>query len=138
MIEVLWKTKTGVFNLCLTAAIQFHNILHVFRTGRGTRTASLEANLIQQLMEMRYELLYKIFLDLHKSYDTLYHDRYLNILAANGVGPWSLRLLWCYYFSKAMAAQISRLKNPHTSLHTYAKNVPEATRKKIYTAVNGQ
>ena len=42
------------------------------------------------------------------------------------------------YFSKAMAAQISRLKNPHTSLHTYAKNVPEATRKKIYTAVNGQ
>ena len=42
------------------------------------------------------------------------------------------------YFSKAMAAQISRLKNPHTSLHTYAKNVPEATRKKIYTASNGQ
>ena len=42
------------------------------------------------------------------------------------------------HFSKAMAAQISRLKNPHTSLHTYAKNVPEATRKKIYTASNGQ
>ena len=42
------------------------------------------------------------------------------------------------YFSKAMAAQISRVKNPHTSLHTYAKNVPEATRKKIYKAANGQ
>ena len=42
------------------------------------------------------------------------------------------------HFSKAMAAQISRLKNPHTSLHTYAKNVPEATRKKIYKAANGQ
>ena len=42
------------------------------------------------------------------------------------------------YFSKAMAAQISRLKNPHTSLHTYAKNVQEATRKKIYMASNGQ
>ena len=48
-----------------------------------------------------------------------------------------LMYLSCY-FSKAMAAQISRLKNPHTSLHTYAKNVPEATRKKIYTAANGQ
>ena len=42
------------------------------------------------------------------------------------------------HFSKAMADQISRLKNPHTSLHTYAKTVPEATRKEIYTAVNGQ
>ena len=41
------------------------------------------------------------------------------------------------HFSKAMAAQISRLKNPHTSLHTYAKNVPEATWKKIYKAANG-
>ena len=42
------------------------------------------------------------------------------------------------HLSKAMAAQISRVKNPHTSLHTYAKNVPEATRKKIYKAANGQ
>ena len=63
----------------------------------------------------------------------------------NEVGKQYLKIsvLYCVpvrktYFSKAMAAQISRLKNPHTSLHTYAKNVPEATRKKIYTTANGQ
>ena len=28
--------------------------------------------------------------------------------------------------------------NPHTSVHTYEKKVPEATRKKIYMASNGQ
>ena len=35
-------------------------------------------------------------------------------------------------------AQISQGKKPHTSLHTYAKKVPEATRKKIYMASNDQ
>ena len=58
-------------------------------------------------------------------------------LIDTGMDKWTV-IIKPIYFSKAMAAQISRLKNPHTSLHTYTKNVPEATRKKIYTAVNGQ
>ena len=42
------------------------------------------------------------------------------------------------YFSKAMAAHVSRPKKP-TYKPTYVrKNVPEATRKKIYMASNGQ
>ena len=65
--------------------------------------------------------------------NTLYQYHGFQIMRANIYGEFEP-----IYFSKAMAAQISRQKKPHTSLHIYAKNVPEATRKKIYMASNGQ
>ena len=43
--------------------------------------ASLEAKLLQQLMEMREEVLYEIFLDLHKAYEDLDRGRCLEIIA---------------------------------------------------------
>ena len=66
--------------------------------GRGTGTASLEANLPQDLMAMSYEVLYEILLYLHKAYDALDHDYCLKTLAAHGVSPWSLLLLWRYWY----------------------------------------
>ena len=38
-----------ILNFRLTASITFHDFLHGFQAGRGTGTATLEANLIQQL-----------------------------------------------------------------------------------------
>ena len=76
----MWITK-----LRLTAEIQFHNTLYGFPTGRGTRNASFEAKLIQQLMTMREEVLYDIFLDIHKAYCSLYRDLCLDIFASYGV-----------------------------------------------------
>ena len=52
-----------------TADIQFHDTLHGFLTGRSTGNAYLKAKKIHQLMDMREEALYDIFLDPHKSYD---------------------------------------------------------------------
>ena len=43
-----------------------------------------------------------------------------------------------YDLENATVRSYQSTKNPHTSLHTYAKNVPEATQKKIYMAPNGQ
>ena len=43
----LIEDRDGILNRRLTAKIQFHNIFHGFRTGKGTGTASLEANLLQ-------------------------------------------------------------------------------------------
>ena len=42
---------------------------------------------------MREDILYMIFLDLHKSYDALYRDRCLDILEGCKVGPWASRIL---------------------------------------------
>ena len=42
-----------VINHRIRAAITYNGFLHGFWVGRGTVTASLEANLLQQLIEMR-------------------------------------------------------------------------------------
>ena len=63
-----------ILNHQLTASITFHNVLHGFQVGRGTGTASLEAKLLTAMSE---EVLYVIFLDLHKAYEALDRDIYL-------------------------------------------------------------
>ena len=69
-----------MLNRRFTASITYHNFLHGFRVGRGTGTATLEAKLLQQIAALREEVLYVIFLDLHKAYDVLDRSRCLIIL----------------------------------------------------------
>ena len=52
LVEAVWKVVTVVLNFYLTTSIAFHNVLHGFQAFLGTRTASLEAKLIQQLTSM--------------------------------------------------------------------------------------
>ena len=75
LVEVMWKVVAAILNLRLTASITFHNLLHGFWAGRGTGTANLEAKLLQQLADLMEEVLYMIFLDLHKAYDALDRSR---------------------------------------------------------------
>ena len=44
-------------------SVRYHVSLHEFREERGTRTVSFKAKLIQNLTEMREEILFKVFLD---------------------------------------------------------------------------
>ena len=53
LMDVLWKTMTGILNLHLSMAIQFHDKLHVFCIDRGIGTAPLDAELLQKLTVMR-------------------------------------------------------------------------------------
>ena len=57
IVGFLCKTVTWMLNYFLMAEVQFHNTLHGLHTGRVTRTAPLEAKLLQQLMFMREEVL---------------------------------------------------------------------------------
>ena len=72
----------GILNCRLMAEIQFHDTLHGLSTGRGTRTTSLEAKLLKHIMSMREEVLYDIFLYIHKGYDAPDCGCCLGILAA--------------------------------------------------------
>ena len=54
---------------------------------------------------MREEVLYVIFLDLHKVYDALDRSRCLEILEGYSVGPRSCRLLWMYWRRLSMVAK---------------------------------
>ena len=78
-------------------AIKLHDVLHGFREGRGTGTATLEAKLLQQLAVMREEALYVIFFDLTKAYDALDRSRTLEILKGYGVRDRVRRLLATYW-----------------------------------------
>ena len=54
---------------------------------------------------MREEVLYEIFLDIHKAYGNLDPDLYLNTLVVYAVGPWSLCLLRHYWARLMMVAR---------------------------------
>ena len=105
LMEVMWKVVTEVLNRRLTASITFHDFLHRFWDGRGTGTSTLESKLLHQLAALREEVLYVIFLDLHKAYDALERSRCLEILEGCGVGPRSRRLLWAYWRRLTMVAR---------------------------------
>ena len=80
LVEVTWKVVAVILHRRLTAGIKLHDALHRFREGRSTGTATLEAKLLQQLADMREEVLFVIFLDLTKAYDALDRSRSLEIL----------------------------------------------------------
>ena len=54
--------------------------MHRLRYWRGTGTATLEAKLLQQIEGLWQEVLYDIFVDIHKSYVALDWGSALEIL----------------------------------------------------------
>ena len=90
---VLWKMVTVILNHRLGTDITFQGVLHGFCTSRVMGANYLEAYLLQYLDSMREEVLYKIFLDLYKSYDDLDRFRFLDIIVVYSMGPRYIRLL---------------------------------------------
>ena len=71
IVEVTWKVCTAVANCRLKWGVVLHKDLHRFRVGHGTGTATLEANLAQQVAGIAHKPLFQVFLDIHKAYDSL-------------------------------------------------------------------
>ena len=69
---------------------------------------TLEAKLIQQIAALREEVMYVIFLDLHKAYDALGRSRCLEILEGYGMGPQTRRLLLTYWRQLKIVARAGR------------------------------
>ena len=74
LVEVLWKNAMGLLKRCFTSDIYFHAVIHGFRAGHRMVTTTLEDKLLQQLTNTMEAVLYVIFLDLQKEYDTLDRD----------------------------------------------------------------
>ena len=60
-----------VINFRLKRSLNLHDALHEFREGRGTRTATLEENLVHEFAGLVHEPLFQVFLDVQKVYDSL-------------------------------------------------------------------
>ena len=66
IVEMLWKAVAVILDRLFTNSITYHDSLHGFRAGRGTRTATLEVKLLQHVLAMREAVLHTIFLYLQK------------------------------------------------------------------------
>ena len=95
---------SGILVYRRTSVILYYDTLHGFRAGQGTGTASLKAKMLHQLESIREEVIYDIFLDLHKAYGSLDRERCLDILLGYVVGPRSLHLFHWYSGHLVMVA----------------------------------
>ena len=76
---------TVVVNCCLKIIAVFYDALHGFREGWGTRTATLEANLEQQLARLAHETFSHFFMYVRKAHELLDRGRCLKILRVCGM-----------------------------------------------------
>ena len=97
-----------ILNLRLTASIAYHDFLNGFWAGRVTGTAILKAKLLQQLAALVEDVLYVIFMDLHKAYEALDRSRCLEILEVYGLGTQYCRILRTYWVRMRMVAKAGR------------------------------
>ena len=91
--ETLWKIVSHIINIREQEGIVFHKWIHGFRGKRGTATAILELNMASTLARNLQDPLYTVFLDLKKSYDSVYRQRLINFLRKYGFGPNTLSIL---------------------------------------------
>ena len=72
LVEVVWKAVELILNCPFPPSITYHDSLHGFRSVCSTGTSTLEVKMIQKVATMREVVPHAIFLDLHKSYNSLY------------------------------------------------------------------
>ena len=92
-------------NFRIGAAVDFYDMLHGFRSGRGTGTPSLESNLLHQITIIREEVLCEVFLDLRKAYRSLERERRMEIPVGYSIRPRTERLLHLDWDHLQMVAQ---------------------------------
>ena len=61
IIKVAWKICAAVVNFWLKRKFVLHDALHGFRVVQGTGTATLEANLDQQLVGISHKPVFRVF-----------------------------------------------------------------------------
>ena len=80
LVEVVWKVCAAVVNCRKNQIVTLHDALRGFRAGRGMGTVTLEAKLAHQLAGISYKLLFQVFLDVQKAYNSLHRGRCMEIL----------------------------------------------------------
>ena len=94
IVAVLWKALSGEINMRIGVEVQFRDVLHGFWSGRGTGTTSLESKLLHQLTAIMDEVLYEVFLGLHKANDALDRESCMDFLIEYEVGPCTESIPW--------------------------------------------
>ena len=73
--------------------LQFHYMLNGFQVGWVMGTTSLKSKLLHKLTATRNYVLYKVFIDLCRSYDALDRERFMEVLMEYVAGLCMERML---------------------------------------------
>ena len=84
---MLCKLIAIIIDRRLADSINFHEIMHGFKYHREKGKATLEDKILQYISGLHHEVLYEIFLYIHKAHDSLDQGNALKILEGYGVGP---------------------------------------------------
>ena len=109
LVKVIRKVCASIINNTLWDTTTLHDALHGFRKGRGTRTATMEAKMAQQLARLCHEPLFHVLLDVRKSYDSLDTGRYMEILRGYQPRPTLQRLLQWYWDEQAVVSKAGKI-----------------------------
>ena len=55
LLETLWEVVETLIDTSVRASLQFHDVIHIFRSGRGTGTAIMELKLAQELSSVDHD-----------------------------------------------------------------------------------
>ena len=97
----------------LRASVLLHDVLHGFRAGRGTGTAILELNLVQELARVDQDPLFLVFLDLCKAYSMVDHGHLLVKLEGNVSVPHMCRILAVFWYQQEVVTHQNGYHGPH-------------------------
>ena len=93
LLETLYKLCSSVINRRICANVGWDDGVHGFREGRSCTSAIVENKLLAEKIRSEGTVLYEIFLDLTKAYDTVDRERLFLLLSDYGVGPKCLAVL---------------------------------------------
>ena len=87
LLDTLWKVVEALIDTRIRASLQMHDVLHGFRSRRGTDMAIVELKLTQEIVNIYQDPLFLVLLELRKAYDTVDRYRLLITLDGYGLGP---------------------------------------------------
>ena len=93
LMEKLWKVVESIINTRLQVRIQFHDILHGFRAGRGKETATIDIKLSHELARSGQYPIFLFFLNLRKANNRVYRSCPIRTMEGYGAVKHMYKLL---------------------------------------------
>ena len=100
LVEVVWKFFSSIVNNRLQSTIILHGALHGFIQVRVAGVYIMDTKLEQQLTGIVHTSMFQVFLDVQKSYNSLYRGRCMEILRGYGLVHILHRLLQSYWYGQ--------------------------------------
>ena len=97
-----------VVNCWLKISVVLNEALQGFREGRGMGTATLEANMAQQLAGLAHEPIFQVLLDVWKAYDLLDRERCLEPPTGYRLGTNLAQILENYWRRQMIAPKVGK------------------------------